>query len=70
MNGAQFVGDNYPTLIRKSSWVILGYSTLHTGRATTDSDKDGDLITYEYPIDFLQEHKNLVYNNGGAEIYR
>ena len=60
--------DIYPPLIRQSSCVILGYSTLRTGRATTTYD--GDLVTYAYPIAFLQDNKNLVYDNGGAEIYK
>ena len=68
----EFTGPNYtdvfPPLVRQSSWVILGYSTLHTGRATTGYD--GDLVTYAYPIGFLQGNKNLVYDNGGAEIYK
>jgi uncharacterized membrane protein len=64
----QVITDIYPTLIRKSSWVLLGYTTVHTGRAT--SDYDGDLLTYTYPIGFLKNSKNLVYNDGGAEIYQ
>jgi uncharacterized membrane protein len=60
--------DIYPPLVRRSSWLILGYSTLQTGRATTSYD--GDLVTYAYPIAFLQDNKNLVYDNGGAEIYK
>jgi hypothetical protein len=31
---------------------------------------DGDLITYRYPTALLQRTKKLVYNDGGAEIYR
>ena len=68
VNGQESVTDIYPPLVRQSSWVILGYSTLQTGRATTTYD--GDLVTYAYPIEFLQENKNLVYNDGGAEIYK
>lgn len=68
VNGQQSVTDVYPPLVRQSSWVILGYSTLHTGRATTTYD--GDLLTYTYPIRFLQDNKNLVYDNGGTEIYK
>ena len=60
--------DIYPSLVRQSSWVILGYSTVRTGRATTFYD--GDLLTYMYPIGVLQDSKSLVYNDGDAEIYR
>lgn len=68
VNGQQVVGDFYPTLVQKSSWVIAGYTTVHTGRAT--ADYDGDLITYVYPLGFLRSSKNLVFNDGGAEIYK
>src|SRR5690242_3386582 len=60
--------DIYPPLVRQSSWLILGYSTLEKGRATTSFD--GDLVTYSYPIEFLHNNKNLIYDNGGAEIYK
>jgi uncharacterized membrane protein len=66
--GQQVVTDIYPPLVRQSSWVILGYSTVHDGLATTFYD--GDLLTYKYPTGFLRASKNLVYNNGGAEIYK
>ena len=68
VTGQQFITDIYPSLVRKSSWVILGYATVRTGEATTFYD--GDDLTYVYPIGFLRDNKNLVYNNGGAEIYR
>jgi hypothetical protein len=48
--------------------MILGYSNVHTRQAT--SDYDGDLLTYAYPMGFLRNIKNLVYNNDGAEIYK
>ncbi len=68
VTGNQIVTDSYPSLVRKSSWVILSYSTIHTGRVT--AYYDGDLISYVYPIKFLRDNKNLVYNDGGAEIFR
>ena len=68
VTGAQFISDNYPSLVRQSSWVILSYSTVQTGQATTFYD--GDILTYMYPIDFLQHSKDLVYDDGGAQIYR
>ena len=67
VTGSQFISDNYPSLVRRSGWVILGYSTVRSGLATTDYD--GDLLTYVYPRGFLLGSKNLVYNDGGAEIY-
>jgi len=66
--GSQEVTDIYPPYVLQHSWVIVGYSVMHTGRSTAAFD--GDLVTYAYPIRFLQGSKNLVYDNGGAEIYR
>jgi hypothetical protein len=68
VSGQQVIADIYPTLIRPSSWVILGYSTIHTGQASVFYE--GNLIAYAYPVGILQASKNLVYNDGGAEIYR
>lgn len=71
VTGKQVATDIYPWLIQKSSWVFLSYSTVHTGMATIYyPDEGGNLITYSYPTDFLWDTKNLVYNNGSAEIYR
>lgn len=66
--GDQTVTDIYPPLVKKASWLIVGYSTLHTRIST--SFYDGDLISYIYPLGFLRSSKNLVYNNGGAEIFK
>jgi uncharacterized membrane protein len=68
VSGQQVIGDIYPTLIRRSSWVILGYATIHTGKARVFFQ--GNLIAYAYPVGILQASKNLVYSDGGAEIYR
>jgi uncharacterized membrane protein len=64
----QPVTDIFPPLVRQSSWAIVGYSTLHTGQAV--SEYNGNTLYYEYPLGILQNSKNLVYNNGGAEIYK
>jgi uncharacterized membrane protein len=68
VSGQQVIADIYPTLIRPSSWVILGYSTIHKGQASVFYE--GNLIAYAYPVGILQASKNLVYDDGGAEIYR
>jgi uncharacterized membrane protein len=68
VSGRQFIGDFYPTLVRRSGWVILGYTTLHTGQASVFYD--GDLVSYAYPVGLLHAAKNLVYDNGGTQIYR
>jgi uncharacterized membrane protein len=68
VSGRQVVGDIFPTEIGRSSWVILGYSTVRDGLGVLYTN--GQIITYQYPISFVANGKNLVYDNGGAEIYK
>ena len=65
---SQATTDIYPTLVRRTSWVILGYTTVRTKQATFTYD--GALYNYIYPVRLLWNNKNLVYDNGGAEIYK
>jgi hypothetical protein len=41
---------------------------VHTGRAPLSAD--GLVISYRYPLQLLMNNKNLVYSNGGDEIYK
>jgi uncharacterized membrane protein len=68
VTGQQFIEDAFPPLLRSHAWIILDYSVLHTGLAT--ASYDGDLISYRYPTGILWTLRNLVYDNGGMEIYR
>ena len=68
VTGPQSISDIYPPLVKKDSWVVVGYSTLRTHQATTFYD--GDLINYVYPLSFLGNAKDLVYDNGGAEVFK
>jgi uncharacterized membrane protein/glycosyltransferase involved in cell wall biosynthesis len=61
-------GDIYPSLISRQSYVFLGYANVKEQQSTVVYN--GDLITYAYPVQFLDQQKNLIYSNGGAEIYR
>ena len=62
------ITDIFPTLIQKSSWVMLEYSTVKTDIATVPIN--GDLIEYRYPTGVLNQNKDLVYDNGGTVIYK
>ena len=68
VTGDQVVSGIYPLLIQSSSWVVLNYAVVHDDRAIVDVGNDA--ISYKYPMGVLQTNKNLVYNNGGSEIYR
>jgi uncharacterized membrane protein len=68
VDGTEVITDIFPTLLRKSTWVVLGYSTVKTGRAT--AQYNGDLIAYNYPMGPLKSSDNRVYDNGGTWIYK
>jgi uncharacterized membrane protein len=68
VNDSQFIEEGYPALVRNYAWVVLDYSIVHTGLAT--ASYDGDIIPYRYPIGILGQNKNLVYSNGGMQIYK
>ena len=68
VSGRQVITDIYPTVIRRSSWTILDYSIVHGDQASMFYE--GNQVAYAYPVGILQASKNLVYNDGGAEIYR
>jgi uncharacterized membrane protein len=58
----------YPTQLRVGSYVLLGTTLL--GKDTSTVVYNGDLLTYRYPLALLDRTKDLVYNSGGAAIYR
>ncbi|HKX73565.1 MAG TPA: DUF2206 domain-containing protein [Candidatus Saccharimonadales bacterium] len=60
--------DVYPGLIRKDSYVFLGYTAATKHQVTIFYN--GDTITYEYPVEFLDNNKNLIYSNGGSKVYK
>lgn len=61
-------GDLYPTLLNMDSYVLLGTTTVQTGRMTVSYQ--GDLVTFQFPEGFLDATKNEIYSSEGAEIYR
>jgi uncharacterized membrane protein len=60
--------DIFPGLIRKDAFVYLGFANTEKGQATFSYNSD--LVNYRYPVEFLDDNKNLIYNNGGSRIYR
>lgn len=60
--------DIFPGVIRRDDYVFLGPGTVLKQRATIVYN--ADQVTYQYPIQFLSDNKDLIYNNGGAEIYK
>jgi uncharacterized membrane protein len=62
------VNDILPPLLRRNSYVFLGYSNVTRSESTTAIASD--LVTYKYPVGFLDAEKDLVYSTDGSRVYR
>ncbi|NTV44197.1 MAG: DUF2206 domain-containing protein [Candidatus Yonathbacteria bacterium] len=61
-------GGIYPSIVEKDAYVLLNYQNTHTGSSFII--QNGDIIRYRYPIRFLDENKDLLYDNGITRIYK
>ncbi len=61
-------GSIYPGIIMKDSYVFLTSANTLERKAVVSYD--GSIITYTYPIEFLENNKNLVYQNDTVRIYK
>lgn len=57
-----------PETIQKNAYVYLNYNNVVNGDVI--EYLNGAVVYYKFPLDFLANTKNLIYNNGGSEIYR
>jgi uncharacterized membrane protein len=60
--------DLLPSTIGKNSYVYLSYANIVEKQAF--KLYKGKMILYNTPEKFLNENKNLVYNNGGSTIFK
>ncbi|MGW7531882.1 hypothetical protein [Amycolatopsis sp. NPDC054798] len=60
--------DIYPPLVQRGSFVLLGFPTVRKDEVTVFYQ--GDLVTYRYPLGFLDGAKNKVYSSNGTSVYR
>jgi uncharacterized membrane protein len=58
----------YPSALKKDSYVYAGNIEVYTGKTFTALS--GSSIGYNFPTEFLNENKNIIYNNGGSEIFK
>ncbi|HVQ44896.1 MAG TPA: DUF2206 domain-containing protein [Candidatus Saccharimonadia bacterium] len=61
-------GGLYPGLIKRNAYVFLGYTNVTKQQALLSVD--GDVITYQYPLQFLDDQKDLLYSSQTTRIYR
>ncbi len=57
-----------PETTKRRSYEYLNYDNVMTDNIIEIIQ--GEVVYYKFPIQFLDDHKNLIYNNGGSEIYR
>jgi uncharacterized membrane protein len=60
--------DFMPSTFRKNSYVYSSALNQKKGRAIILFN--GRYIGYNYPMQFLQDNKNRIFNNGGSSIFR
>jgi uncharacterized membrane protein len=58
----------YPGLVRKNSYVLLGNENVNEREAGTSYQ--GSFFSYTYPMQFLDDNKDEIYDSGTARIYR
>jgi uncharacterized membrane protein len=56
-----------PETTKKDSYVYLNYDNVKTSNILEIIN--GYVVYYHFPMQFLNNNKNLIYNNGGSEIY-
>lgn len=57
-----------PGAINRNSYVYLDY--YNTTKKADLAYFEGDVIAYSYPVQFLEENKNRVYDNGYSMIFK
>ena len=60
--------DVLPEVINKDKYVFSSRS--NTLRGGTFKYYEGGLLFYNFPTEFLNSNKNLIYNNGGSEVFK
>jgi uncharacterized membrane protein len=60
--------DIFPPLVQRSAYIFLGYATCVKGDVSIIYK--GDVITYKFPVEFLDSNKSLLYSDGRVRIYR
>jgi uncharacterized membrane protein/glycosyltransferase involved in cell wall biosynthesis len=62
--------DLTPETIGEGSFVYADYANVKLSIATATTMNTSPPFTYQFPTNFLQKNKNLVYSNGYSEVYK
>lgn len=65
---AEIIRGIYPSLIQRDSYVLLTYANVHTSQSMVLWNSN--IVKYTYPMAFLDDQKDLLYDNGGVRVYR
>ena len=57
-----------PSIIEKDAYVYSGYA--NTTIEDTFELYEGTYLHYNFPTNFLNQNKNLIYNNAGSKIFK
>ncbi|MDB5238946.1 MAG: Protein of unknown function rane [Candidatus Parcubacteria bacterium] len=57
-----------PQTLRRNSYVYLTNLNINSGK--NFYQYENNLLIFNYPLEFLDSHKNLIYSAGGSRIYR
>ncbi len=57
-----------PSTITRNSFVFADFANIHVG--ITQASVAGKQITYNYPLEFLQNNKDAIYDSGGTRIFK
>ena len=59
-----------PGELSLKSYVVLANQNVTDSRVSLYSKGQGDLLFYQYPVNFLDTRKDLVYSSGDTKVYR
>lgn len=57
-----------PETVKRKSYEYLNYQNTETGNIIEIIN--GEVVYYRFPIEFLDENKDLIYSSDGSRIYR
>ena len=57
-----------PSVLGKSGYVYANWTNTVKGKAF--AYYRGQSVSYNYPLEFMNQNKNLIYNNGGSEVFK
>jgi len=68
ISAKRIINDVLPSTIGRDAYVYSCFTNTIKKRAFVGVK--GELITYNFPTEFLNQNKNKIYNNGDSEIFK